>query len=248
MVIWPRIAGFLLTGYLTLGRSFAYLGVPPLFIGEAVLGAFLFFKPRVALGTWVASLLRTSALNALGLSLLVFVAYGFWQVGRGVLSGYSLVDALKCFTFNYYTIYMFMGIWIGLQEPDFLPKMIRLIAWVNGIYGVLFLVALRHVSVFSLSRPVPGQRRASVRAGRTRNAKDGSNARSAAQELVGELALELKKTGEILDEPVPYAKVAARNGALLERAELKADHRSGAIAVAYRVSTAGRSTRSGCTA
>ena len=35
-----------------MGRSFAYLGIPPLFIGEIVLGAFLLLKPRVVLGTW----------------------------------------------------------------------------------------------------------------------------------------------------------------------------------------------------
>ncbi|HZD51409.1 MAG TPA: hypothetical protein VE175_00040, partial [Woeseiaceae bacterium] len=67
MFIWSRIAGFLLAGYLILGRSFAYLGVPPLFIGEIVLGAFLLLKPRVALGTWAAALLRASPLNMLGL-------------------------------------------------------------------------------------------------------------------------------------------------------------------------------------
>jgi hypothetical protein len=148
MVIWPRVAGFLLTGYLTLGRSFAYLGIPPLFIGEIALGAFLFFKPRVALGTWVASLLRASPLNGVGLALLAFVAYGVWQVGRGALSGFPIIGALKTFTFNYYTIYLFMGIWIGLQAPDFLPKLMRVIAWVNGIYGVIFLVALRRVDIY----------------------------------------------------------------------------------------------------
>ena len=147
MVIWPRIAGFLVTGYLALGRSFAYLGIPPLFVGEIVLGAFLFFKPRVALGTWATSLFRASPLNALGLSLLVFVTYGFWQVARGVLGGFSVIAALKCFTFNYYTIYVFMGIWVGLHLPDLLPKLVRTIAWVNGIYGVIFLVALKHVDL-----------------------------------------------------------------------------------------------------
>ena len=65
MVIWPQIAGFLLVGYLCMSRSFAYLGVAPLFIGEIVLGAFLLLKPRVALGTWAASLLRASPLNEL---------------------------------------------------------------------------------------------------------------------------------------------------------------------------------------
>ena len=145
MVIWPRVAGFLLTGYLTLGRSFAYLGIPPLFIGEIALGAFVLLKPRVILGTWAASLFRASPLNMVGVALFAFMAYGVWQVARGVFAGYPLIHTLKFFTFNYYTLYLFMGIWIGLQAPEFLPKMFRIIAWANGIYGVLFLVALRHV-------------------------------------------------------------------------------------------------------
>ena len=74
MVVWPRIAGFLVLGYLCWKRTFAYLGVPPIFISEIVLAAFVVLKPRVALGTWAASLLRPSPLNELGLALLVFVA------------------------------------------------------------------------------------------------------------------------------------------------------------------------------
>lgn len=148
MFIWSRLAGFLLAGYLAMGRSFAYLGVPPFFIGEIVLGAFLLLKPRVALGTWAAALLRASPLNVLGLSLLVFVAYGVWQLGRGMLSGFPMIDALKTFTFNYYTLYLFMGIWIGLHAPDFMPKLVRVIAWVNGIYGLIYLVWLRHVDIY----------------------------------------------------------------------------------------------------
>jgi hypothetical protein len=147
MVIWLRIVGFLLTGYLTLGRSFAYLGIPPLFIGEIVLAAFLLLKPRVALGTWTASLLRPSPLNAFGLALLVFMAYGVWQVGRGVLGGFPAVHTLKFFTFNYYALYLFMGIWVGLRAPDLLPRLVRVIAWVNGIYGLLFILALKHVTI-----------------------------------------------------------------------------------------------------
>jgi hypothetical protein len=47
MVMWSRIAGFLLAGYLAMGRSFAYLGIPPFFIGEIVLGTFLLLKHRL---------------------------------------------------------------------------------------------------------------------------------------------------------------------------------------------------------
>ena len=157
MVIWPWIAGFLLLGYLTMGRSFAYLGIPPIFIGEVVLAAFLLLKPRIALGTWAASLLRPSPLNGLGLTLLAFMAYGLWQVGRGVLGGYPVVHTLKFFTFNYYTLYLFMGLWIGLHTPDFLPKLIRVIAWVNGIYGVIY-----HRRAEGRGGLHPGNRRAAV--------------------------------------------------------------------------------------
>jgi hypothetical protein len=148
MVLWPRILAFLLVGYLTSKRSFAYLGVPPLFIGEIVLGAFLVLKPRVVLGTWAVSLFRVSPLNELGLAMLVFMAYGVWQVGRGVLSGHPLIYTMKFFIFNYYTLYMFLGMWVALRTADLLPRLIRVLAWVNGIYGLLFLVALRYVPIY----------------------------------------------------------------------------------------------------
>lgn len=148
MITWQRIAGFLLIGYLCGKRSFAYLGVPPLFIGEIVLAALLLLKPRVALGTWVAALLRPSPLNELGLTLLLFMLYGLWQVARGVLSGIPVIYTLKFFVFNYYAIYLFLGIWVVLREPDLLPRLMRVLAWVNGIYGILFIVALRHVPIY----------------------------------------------------------------------------------------------------
>jgi len=146
MFMWARVAGFLLVGYLCMTRSFAYLGFPPIsvFIGEIVLVAFLFLKPNPGLGTWVASLLRASPLNELGLALLVFMSYGVWQMARGVLDGSSIFYTFKFFIFNYYTLYLFLGIWVAVQAPDSLPKLIRAIAWVNGVYGLIWIVALRY--------------------------------------------------------------------------------------------------------
>jgi hypothetical protein len=138
-----------------MSRSFAYLGVPPLFIGEIVLAAFLLLKPRVVFGTWAGSLLRPSPLNTFGLVLLVFVAFGVWQVGRGVLSGSPLVHTLKFFVFNYYTFYIFMGIWIGLRAPEYLQKLIRIIAWVNGVYGLAYIITLRHIAAHIPGSEIP---------------------------------------------------------------------------------------------
>jgi hypothetical protein len=148
MLIWSRVVGFLVIGYLCMQKGFAYLGVPPLFIGEIALFAFMFLKPRLALGTWTTSLLRTSPLNALSLAMLVFVLYGAWQLVRGVMGGASILYAMKFFVFNYYPLYLFLGIWVGVQSPYFLPTLARAIAWAHGIYGLVWIVALQHISIY----------------------------------------------------------------------------------------------------
>jgi hypothetical protein len=150
VVIWPRLAGFLIVGYLCMTRSFAYLGVPPLqlFIGEIALATFVLLKPRVSIGTWTASVLRPSPLNELGLALLVFVSYGVWQLARGILGGSSIFHTLKYFIFNYYTLYLFLGIWVGMRVPDFLPRLIRTVAWVNGLYGLVWIVVLKNTTSY----------------------------------------------------------------------------------------------------
>ena len=155
MTVWPKVVGFLLIGYLALGRSFAYLGVPPLFIGELVLASFLLLKPRVLLGTWTASILRPSPLNEFGLAMLVFMAYGLWQLGRGILGGSSVTFTLKFFVFNYYTLYIFLGLWIALHAPGFLPRAVRLLGWINGIYGLVYILALRYVDTLIPGSNVP---------------------------------------------------------------------------------------------
>ena len=146
MFVWSRIVGFLLVGYLCMKRSFAYLGVPPIFIGEVALVAFVLLKPRVAIGTWVSSLLRPSPLNGLGLALLLFVLCVLQQVGRGILSGTPPLYTLKYFVFQLlYTVHLFWN--VDLHSPEYLSKMVRVLAWTNGIYGLLYIALLRHVEI-----------------------------------------------------------------------------------------------------
>jgi len=59
--------------------------------------------------------------------------------------------ALRDFAFNYYPIYFFLGLLAGVTRPDLLPRLIRCFAWLNGIYGILFLLYLNRISWF-----VPG--------------------------------------------------------------------------------------------
>lgn len=150
MVIWPQVAAFLIIGYLSMTRSFAYLGIPQLqlFIGEIVLAAFLVLKPRAALGTWIVALLRPSPLSTLSLALFVFMTYGVWQALRGVMGGDPVLHVLKFLTFNYYAIYLTLGIWIGIHAYHLLPRIIHVLAWVNGIYALMWLSVLKSMEIY----------------------------------------------------------------------------------------------------
>src|SRR3546814_13490999 len=87
--MWVWLSGFLVIGYLSLTRSFAYLGVPPLkiFIGEIALALFIVLRPGVAIGSWASALVRPSPLNRVAIAVFVFLAYGAWEVCRGILEG-----------------------------------------------------------------------------------------------------------------------------------------------------------------
>src|SRR3546814_13632723 len=82
--MWVWLSGFLVIGYLSLTRSFAYLGVPPLkiSIGEIALALFIVLRPGVAIGSWASALVRPSPLNRVAIAVFVFLAYGAWEVCR----------------------------------------------------------------------------------------------------------------------------------------------------------------------
>jgi O-Antigen ligase len=46
-------------------------------------------------------------------------------------------------------------LWVALHEPQFVRKIVRIIAWVNGIYGLLYIVVLRDVYAFIPGSDVP---------------------------------------------------------------------------------------------
>ncbi len=109
---WVYVIGFLILGYLSMGRSFAYLGIPSLslFIGEVVLGAFLFLHPGAFVGKWLGALVRSSPLSGLAWAIYLFVGYGIFQLMRGIILGYTPLTAIQCFVFNIYPLYIFIGL------------------------------------------------------------------------------------------------------------------------------------------
>lgn len=145
--VWPYVTGVLIVGYLTMGRTFAYLGIPPLklFVGEIALGAFLLMHLRTFVERWGAALIVPSRLSGLMWALVLFLSYGAFEVVRGIDAGYHRLTALQCFAFNYYPLYLFLGLTVGVRYPDFLPRLVRALGWAYGVYGVAHILVLSHL-------------------------------------------------------------------------------------------------------
>src|SRR5229473_1846754 len=121
--MWLRIVTILLVGYFCMGRSFAYWGIPPLhvFVGEVVLAGFLFCGPRTRHGRWLWTAMETPALHRFRMLFLLSLAFGAFQVLRGVFLGYPALSAVRDLAFNYYPLYFFLGLWVGSQDAEFQP-------------------------------------------------------------------------------------------------------------------------------
>ncbi len=147
MNAWPKFLVFLIAGYLAMTRSFAYIGIPPvkLFIGEMTIAAFLFWRPRAVVDRWLSALTRPSPLSGVATLMAIFLAYGVFEVIRGLAVGYSPVITLEGFAFHYYPVCFFIGLWAGRTNPGLLRRVVRVAAWVNGIYGLLFIVLLNRI-------------------------------------------------------------------------------------------------------
>jgi hypothetical protein len=142
--VWRKLVLVLVVGYTTMTRSFNYMGIPSLnlFLGEVALGAFVFFRAREVLGVWSSALARRSPLSGLSWALFLFFAYGIMQVWYGIAVGNKALTALRDFAFNYYPFYLFLGLWVGCRSPETLRSVLRVLAWVNGVYGMLYVLVL----------------------------------------------------------------------------------------------------------
>ncbi|MDQ4144963.1 MAG: O-antigen ligase family protein, partial [Actinomycetota bacterium] len=156
----------MLAGYLSLSRSFAYLGLPtllvplglpaiPLYLGELSLAAFVLAKPSLSVGRWFKAMLAPSPLSGVSWSFYALFFYGIFEVLRGISLGYPPITALQSFAFNFYPLYFFLGLWIGGRRPNFLPKFVRAFAWWNGIYGVAYMLFLHQLPFFLPGTEVP---------------------------------------------------------------------------------------------
>ena len=141
---WHRIATFLLLGYFCFGRTFAYLGIPPwnLFIGEVVLVVLVLWGPTVGGKSWLQLATKLEVLKPLIRAFAILLAYGLLEAIRGVIVGHPPLTALRDLAFNYYPLYLLVGLWAGLGAPAEISRNIRIFAWINGVYGALYILAL----------------------------------------------------------------------------------------------------------
>jgi len=98
---------FVCAGYLVQGRAFAYLGVPGLYPGEALL---LWAALRREGGWWGTFRSELRAKPLLPLSLILFLAWGAIETLRGVGSGGSLEDSLRGIAAHYYPLLLYVGL------------------------------------------------------------------------------------------------------------------------------------------
>lgn len=119
--------GFLLGGLLCAGRSFAYLGVPPIFIGEVYLGCAILANRHNWLGRWFDGVMNFRMLPT---AVSLHLGWGAFEVVRALLNNQPAYDVLRVFAFNYYPIYVLIGIAVGrdLTMHTFL-KFWKIVMW-----------------------------------------------------------------------------------------------------------------------
>jgi hypothetical protein len=144
---WSRVAFFLLIGYCLMGRSFAYLGVPAwhLFIGEMVLAAFLLAGPTTVLGPWTKLTRRIGPLQRLMKAYFLLLGYGVFEVAHGIALGHPKLTSLRDLAFDYYPMFLLLGLWMGMRRPDFAAKCFRILAWANAFYGIAYILFLDRI-------------------------------------------------------------------------------------------------------
>lgn len=144
---WSKLTLVLIIGYFCMGRAFAYAGLPwfSLYMGELALASFLLFGPRIKNVRWVRLVRHVRQLQRFKWLLALLLCYGAFESLRGMFLGYPAFTAARDTAFNYYPLFLFLGIWVGLRNRSFLRELVRPLAWWNGCYGIMYVLFLNRV-------------------------------------------------------------------------------------------------------
>lgn len=125
----------LVSGYLTFGRSFAYLGVPPLFIGEAFVAYSVLKNDRRWLNKFIEDIFQ---MRLLSFAVALTMFWGAFELVRSFYGGrIPIIEALKTFAFSYYPICLIIGLTLGqnVTMAKFI-RFFRMFAIFFSIYGI----------------------------------------------------------------------------------------------------------------
>lgn len=144
VLTWLVLARILIIGYNTAGRTFAYIGIWQLkiFLGEVVLAVFMWRKHR-AFDWFFLRARRNRYVELLRAALIIFLLYGVVSL----LVGYynqpkNMFAAFQNFAYNYYSLYLIIGAWIGVNYRLDMRKLALIFGWVHGIYGTAWVLLL----------------------------------------------------------------------------------------------------------
>jgi hypothetical protein len=110
--MWLRITYVLVLGYLSISRTFAYIGIPGwnIFISEVTLLLLLFAGPKLKDKSWISVTLKLPALKPFWAWYILFLVYGIMHVLYGIHQGYPALTASRDLAFNYYPLYFVLGL------------------------------------------------------------------------------------------------------------------------------------------
>ncbi len=125
--MWAVLVG----GYIAFSRNFAYIGIAPLFIGEAYLGYAILQNTRNWTGRLISGILK---MRLLPVAITLHLVWGVFEVVRSSFLGRSIIESVRTAAFNYYPLYMLIGIAVGTTIS--FPYFIRMLKWVIVAYGL----------------------------------------------------------------------------------------------------------------
>ncbi|MEX0679227.1 MAG: O-antigen ligase family protein [Pirellulales bacterium] len=132
------LAGVLLFGYLLMSRTFAHWGIGPLYVGEMALAAYLVARPASLAEPWLRSLAVPTRLSTFSWWLTISLAYGAFECVRGLIMGSPLLVG-EIAVIHLYPLYVLPGLWVGRRHPNVLSRLIPILAWCHGVYGLAFI-------------------------------------------------------------------------------------------------------------
>ncbi len=132
----------LVLGYSLYSRTFAHIGVAPLYVGELALVAFLFVRPYPVVRTFVKSQLASTPISAFSWWFVLFAGYGVIEFLRGFAEGHDRMVTVQNVVIHVYPLFFFVGVWVARSQRKLLPQLIWWLAWANGIYGLFYVTVI----------------------------------------------------------------------------------------------------------